>query len=124
MEKFKLHHYHEFKPKNRCEQRLLEFSKDLVSEPLEMTIEQIRQIVIDSYNIYKYENPSHGSVSVGELRVCATIAGRKHFVLRQFKVYATGRKIPTFVISEDLFKDSTQNYRVVKSKLNGDSENE
>jgi len=124
MEKFNFFHHKDYKVRNRCEQAVLEFSKNLVSNPLEMNIEEVFNEINQFLKEYNLENPRHGSVDVSKLRISGTICGKPHFVTRQFSVTAIGRKISTFSIYESLFKDSSQNYRKVKSKLNGDSENE
>ena len=103
------------KPRNRCESVMIGYIQALLANPVDITIEQIREWCLKTAsNIEK----SKGTVSFSEIRVSTTVVGNKNWVGRQFEMFGTGRKLPTISIHEKLLKDADNGYSVVICNLN------
>ena len=117
-EKFKTLLYKKVPFRNRTESFIADYTQYMCKEPLEMTIENLRCHLITVLKDYILTNKSHGKAFIHDICVFGSIHREPNIQERDFAIYGVGRKTPTLIIKETLFKDANKSFEVAKCVLN------
>lgn len=102
----------DYNPVNKTETHMATYAQTITSNALNLSIEQLQQKLQDEYDRYTSNNRRHGTGGFTPMRGTTKLVGRGNLVCREFGYLARGRKIETFCIKENYFKDSERNYEL------------
>lgn len=110
MEQFAIYHNRRTKPRNRLEAHLIEWIKSFLSEPVGLTIEQVKEAVEDERKRYSDIHKNHGSVGLGIICKFSSYCYTPHIQKRGFILFGRGRQTHTLHIKETVDKNADNNF--------------